>query len=239
MTARQDPMRLSVDPAASPRLRSLLAEARADVPDRTDLTRLSARIGAAITAGLPGPDLNPTPAGPSVGGAATSKVLVAGASLVVGAALVASGWFVWRAKGDAKPSPSHWMEGPSMAPSARVGEPTAASASETTAPTESGSSLPSAPRAREQHASGPTETALLDQARDSLERDPRRALALTEEHRRRFPSGALAQEREVIAIEALSRLGQTAEAKNRGSDFARRYPGSAHQQKVDQATRGQ
>ncbi len=236
MTAKHDPLRLSADPSTSPRLRSLLVEARADVPGRAELGRLSASIEAAIAAGLPGPDLSATPAGPSVGGAVSSKVVVAGASLVVGAALVASSWFVLKDKAHPTPSAARWMEAPSMVPSPGRN---AASASEATAPSEPGSSLPSVPRARDQQASGPKEAVLLDQARGALDRDPRRALALTEEHRRRFPSGALAQEREVIAIEALSRLGQTAEAKSRGSDFARRYPGSAHQQKIEQATRGQ
>jgi hypothetical protein len=62
-------------------------------------------------------------------------------------------------------------------------------------------------------------------------------LSLTREHARRFPQGALAQEREVIAIEALSRLGRTEAARQRGTQFERQYPGSAHQPKVEQVTR--
>ena len=82
------------------------------------------------------------------------------------------------------------------------------------------------------------ETALLAAARAALTQDPQRALALTQEHTRRFPQGALSQEREVIAIEALSRLGQTSAARQRARAFERQYPGSAHQQKVNQVTRG-
>jgi hypothetical protein len=38
----------------------------------------------------------------------------------------------------------------------------------------------------------------------------------------------LAQEREVIAVEALEKLGRTAEADRRAQAFARAYPGSSH-----------
>jgi hypothetical protein len=100
-------------------------------------------------------------------------------------------------------------------------------------------SPPAGASSRDSRASGLNEVALLDAARSALATDPRRALTLTQEHARRFPHGALSQEREVIAIDALSKLGQTDAAKARGSDFERRYPGSAHQPKIDQTTRGQ
>ena len=61
---------------------------------------------------------------------------------------------------------------------------------------------------------------------------PKRALPLTREQARRFPRGVLAQEREVIAIEALRRLGQKDEASSRADRFRETYPGSAHQRTV-------
>jgi hypothetical protein len=76
------------------------------------------------------------------------------------------------------------------------------------------------------------EARLLGQARAELARDPARALDLTREHRRRFASGALAQEREVIAIEALGRLGRRADAERRAREFGAKYPDSAHNKKV-------
>jgi hypothetical protein len=72
----------------------------------------------------------------------------------------------------------------------------------------------------------------LDQAQAELASDPARALAATAEHRRRFPHGVLAQEREVIAIEALQRLGRQAEARARGARFFSRFPDSAYREKV-------
>lgn len=78
-----------------------------------------------------------------------------------------------------------------------------------------------------------SEASLLERARRALTADPARALSLTGEHARHFPGGVLSQEREVIAIAALRRLGRTAEANARATRFDRSYPNSAHQHAVD------
>jgi outer membrane protein assembly factor BamD (BamD/ComL family) len=51
---------------------------------------------------------------------------------------------------------------------------------------------------------------------------------LTQEHARRFPSGTLVQEREVLAIEALARLGRLPEARRRLDAFRATFPRSPH-----------
>ncbi len=76
------------------------------------------------------------------------------------------------------------------------------------------------------------EPQLIERARRALATDPRRALALTQEHQRRFPAGALGVEREVIALEALARTGQTSEARRRALAFTARYPKSIHTPQV-------
>ena len=76
------------------------------------------------------------------------------------------------------------------------------------------------------------EPQLIERARKALASEPRRALALTQEHQRRFPSGALAVERDVIALEALARSGQTAEARRRALVFEAKYPSSIHLPRV-------
>jgi hypothetical protein len=76
------------------------------------------------------------------------------------------------------------------------------------------------------------EPQLIERARKALATDPRRALALAQEHQRRFPSGALGVEREVIVLEALARTGQTAEARRRALAFEARYPKSIHLPRV-------
>ena len=89
-----------------------------------------------------------------------------------------------------------------------------------------------APAARPSGADGVSETALLERARAALQSRPAEALALARRHQARFPHGALAQEREVIAIGALERLGQKAAANARAAEFERRYRGSVHQPRL-------
>jgi hypothetical protein len=79
----------------------------------------------------------------------------------------------------------------------------------------------------------PNEGSLLLRARQALDVDPGATLALTQEHARRFPTGTLAPEREVLAIEALARLGRTSEARARLDSFRSRYPQSPHLSKLD------
>jgi hypothetical protein len=74
----------------------------------------------------------------------------------------------------------------------------------------------------------PTEGALLLQARRAMSSDPAKALALTDEHARRFPSGDLGPEREVLAIEALCALKRRSEARARLDAFRRQFPQSLH-----------
>ncbi|HTV23931.1 MAG TPA: hypothetical protein VMG12_34810 [Polyangiaceae bacterium] len=85
-------------------------------------------------------------------------------------------------------------------------------------------------------ADGLAEIALLEQAQGVLKSHPAEALAYTRRHQARFPNGALAQEREVIAIEALERLGRNDDARARAAEFERRYRGSVHQPRLQRST---
>jgi hypothetical protein len=80
---------------------------------------------------------------------------------------------------------------------------------------------------------------LLARARRVVAGSPARALQLTAEHARRFSSGVLAQEREVLAIDALSRLGQHDLAAKRARRFIERYPDSAHRVRLELALQAQ
>ncbi|MCA9623611.1 MAG: hypothetical protein KC731_31535, partial [Myxococcales bacterium] len=77
------------------------------------------------------------------------------------------------------------------------------------------------------------ESAILAEAQRSLASDPARALALCDEHARSHPRGSLGQEREMIAIDALQRLGRTAEARARAAAFRARHPTSGHNRRLD------
>lgn len=92
----------------------------------------------------------------------------------------------------------------------------------------SGAGVPSSPavtresRLRE-------ELTLLADARAAIRRgDASGALSILEEARLRFPGGALAQEREALAIEALWHQGQRAAAAQRAAAFLATHPSSPH-----------
>jgi len=69
------------------------------------------------------------------------------------------------------------------------------------------------------------ESSLLDKARASLEtRYPAQALALLDEHKRRFPHGQLEEEREALWVQALVASGSLHDARARAVEFRRRFP---------------
>lgn len=65
--------------------------------------------------------------------------------------------------------------------------------------------------------------------------NPSRALAVAREHEQRCPAGALVQERERIAIEALVDLGRSDQARARARAFEERYPSSPHVGRIRRA----
>ncbi|MFT3924411.1 MAG: hypothetical protein QM778_17875 [Myxococcales bacterium] len=73
-----------------------------------------------------------------------------------------------------------------------------------------------------------SELDLLGRARRVMPANPERALALANEHQSRYPSGVLAQERELLAVEALLKLRQRDEAERRSKQFSRDFPQSVH-----------
>jgi hypothetical protein len=73
------------------------------------------------------------------------------------------------------------------------------------------------------------ENALLRRAREKLQSgDPKAALDDVALLAARFPRGELAQEREVVAIQALLAQGQRAAASIRAADFLRLHPNSPY-----------
>ncbi len=76
------------------------------------------------------------------------------------------------------------------------------------------------------------ELKILRRAQDDLAARPLRALRETERHRRDYPSGVFAQEREMIAIEALFQLSRVKQGLNRARRFLERYGDSTHAPRV-------
>jgi type IV secretory pathway VirB10-like protein len=76
------------------------------------------------------------------------------------------------------------------------------------------------------------EAALVEAARGALAHDPAEALLRIDEHARAFPHGQLGGEREIIAVDALRRLGRNAEARARGEALLRRDPTGLYGERV-------
>jgi outer membrane protein assembly factor BamD (BamD/ComL family) len=77
----------------------------------------------------------------------------------------------------------------------------------------------------------------LDRARALLASDPTAALAHAEAYAQRFPGGALGAERELIAIDALQRMGRASEARARADAFAQHHPGSLYRERLQHLLR--
>ena len=80
------------------------------------------------------------------------------------------------------------------------------------------------------------EREVIDAARAALARGrPADALVTATRHAERWPHGQLAEEREVIAIQALAASGRRAEAERRAAAFKRAFPSSMLIPAVDAA----
>jgi len=76
------------------------------------------------------------------------------------------------------------------------------------------------------------EAALLERARRLLGESPERALLLTDQHVESYPSGRLAAECELIAIDALVRLGRLDQARQRAAPLLVGGSGSLYAHRV-------
>ena len=129
--------------------------------------------------------------------------------------------------------------GPASA--APAANPNATPAAPARAPQPEPASKPASPQppAAEPTAPPPSEAALLFGARKAVASQPSAALRLLDQHAARFPDGLLTPEREVLRIEALRRLGRTAEADQRLRAFQARYPDSIHLRRLQQSEAGE
>lgn len=90
-------------------------------------------------------------------------------------------------------------------------------------------------RSRPAHVAGSQlsdEVKQLDVIRRYLRTDTARALAAADAHERRFPNGALSEERELLRIEALFRLGRNGEAQMRAQQLIASPAGKAYRRQV-------
>ncbi|AKV03940.1 hypothetical protein AKJ09_10603 [Labilithrix luteola] len=213
-------------------LRDLIAEARNDGPSSESLYRL-ADVAAKRAAAMPAKNRSI--------GRIVSRL---GTSAIVSAALL--GAFVATKSFDAPRKPAlttrDAVDSPSEQRAAERETPAPPAIAPTNVPPEMPTidvrSLPAkddSVKGAAANAGDTSEGALLRRAYAATPKEPRQALALTAEHARRFPSSILAEEREVIAIEALARLGRGDEARGRAKAFFAAHPDSAYRLRVDDA----
>lgn len=215
------------DPSLSAELRSVLDAATEHEPSPGDLAGLEKKLAAALPPGtLPGG--GSPPAAPAGGAAGGAKVL---AGLAIASAVAGTLWLARAPEPKVEEAPraaATTEPTPSVAPAAPAIETappvvSAAPSARPTLPKPSAAPIPPLP-----------ETTMLKDAHEALLHGaPDRALALAEGHARAYPRGALAQEREVIAIESLVRLGRRGEALARARSFHAAFPGSSHGERVD------
>ena len=108
------------------------------------------------------------------------------------------------------------------------------------APTATATEPPAAhePHHAARHADLAAERALLADARAAMQTsDAARALAILDEHARRFPRGQLAEERDALRVAALWLDGDHEAARRRADDFARRHPDSLFLPSVQRTVR--
>lgn len=226
------------------------AIARANTEDGSDaqVARLAARVGPVF--GLPDPSsLVPSGSAPAAGAKAgllggklaLVKAAFAG-SIVAGA--VAGSAVLGTAEEDAPPPAANDPAMVVVTSTAR-GDPEPPPTEPPSPPFAETASAAELPRDRRAAAApAPSAAALSEEARllkragSSIGADPGAALAAIAEHQRRFPSGALTHEREVLAIRALLALGKRGEAEKRLARFARAFPSSPHVARFEEALRG-
>jgi hypothetical protein len=213
-------------------LREMLDAGKTELPDDAQLAAVARRLGPIL--GGPGGATGAAPRAASRWAVAAKGVAVA--AVVAGAVAV-----VARVVGAPPPAPavsaapalpsSHAAIPSAFAEPVESAVPGAAAEATTTPAPRQAAPRPSqaAPRASPEE----DETQLLERAEDALAANPTRALALADEHAHRFAGGMLRQEGEVIAIDALVRLGRRDAAVARALSFRRTYPASTHLRRID------
>lgn len=231
-----EPIRWTEPGAAGPaELRTLFQAGVDDLPSDEQVAALARKLG---------PVLDPRAgAGPSGASGAVRAKLGLAALGAVGLGVVA--WVLASGPAPAPapsatavvsdPAPHATPRAPSVEPPAPLAPEPSSAPDPSRAPVSRESAPLSSVRAAAALPARPAETEaeFLERARTALGQNPSVALSLANQHRARYPSGVLAEEREVIAIEALKRLGRSAEVERRIEAFVRRYPGSAYRKKLD------
>jgi hypothetical protein len=219
-------------------LRALLDAGRRELPDAEQLESLAAKLGP-LLGGPGGPGGGHGGGGGGAAGAVAKTGAASVLAKVLGVAAVAAivgGTAIHSARGRHAAEDATRTGTTSVAVTTSAALPAPADDTATPAPATSAPARPPTAPARVMSTQAPddpeAEVALLQRAQGSLEADPAQTLSLCAEHARRFPRGLLAQEREVLAIEALVSTGRIGDARARADRFGAAYPSSTHLRRI-------
>lgn len=241
-----DPPRLRDDAESPPGLRDLLRHGAP--PPALDATTKAASAAAVAT--LAGGSVAAASAATAAGVAGAKLWLVVGGLAIVG--VVGAGVVVGVTESPRSTAPpvettaAETAPAEPPAPPPPVAEPARPTLEPASEPAEEPSDIvvaePAAPaptrprraRATPQGGAGGlvAEATMLEEARRLLASDPGAALAVTERHRREHPRAQLTAERELIAIDALRRLGRHARARRRAQRLIRRAPSGIYAERA-------
>ncbi|HEY8146946.1 MAG TPA: hypothetical protein VIG06_29905 [Kofleriaceae bacterium] len=217
-------------------LDELLETARADEPSPEQLARLDARLAPfLIPPGGGGGGGGGAAGGAASGGAAAAGGTALGKWLLAGVAaagLGAGGYAVYRRAGHETSSTARAVEAdaaPVVAEAIRADASPPALEAPDAAPRPAQTPRPERPPGDALAA----EARLLERAQTALrDGSPAAALRAVAAHAKQFPRGALAEERERLAVEALLALDRRHDAEARARRFHREFPRSVQWQRI-------
>lgn len=236
-----EPRRWRDDPSLAPGgLGELLAHARPTMPPpRAVDSRMAARVAVLAAGGAALTD--------AAAMGATKALGWKLAATIVSAATVASVVGVLVARDRTTPVAAPPAPAPVVA---EEPAPTPAPVAPVVAPVPQAPPRPPAPRAAPRAAAPPRppapspeetlsrEAALLEEARALVRTSPGAALRKVAEHERLFRQAVLVPERELIAVEALARLGRPTDARRRARALLARHPGTLYEERVERILGG-
>jgi hypothetical protein len=239
MTTREPIPRLDRS-SDDPVLKEALASARRDLPGDARMNALAAGFAAKLGASGAGGASGASGTSGTSTATTTATGLGAGAKGVgiVASAIVAAS-AVWYATRPAPETAPASPPPPAITVTHRATPTPPPVQTSDPIPTVSVEELPTTPPVASPRASASaavpreSDTALLGRAQKELGANPARALTLLDEHAKTFPRSGFGQEREVLTIDALLRLGRRGEAESRAAQFATAYPKSAHNRRID------
>lgn len=215
----EEPERWIVSTEAPPELRALLDVARREGPSLLQKTSLGARLGLSASQVLTG---------------LSAKGVAAGTIVLAATTGAAFGLYAGRAPEPiAAPRPAAVyvappLPAPGVASSDVAFSVVAPPDPPPEQPAETAAGAPPSAAPAPPTSKPPSEASLIRGARAALPSGTSQARRLLERHRRLYPQGQLAEEREVLLIEVLEREGRAAEASARAAEFRQQNPESPH-----------